>query len=159
MMNSTVTAIQCRPKGQFKFASWAIRFFSKTNYSHYALQLNNNGIITYFDSTMSGVRKHDEKAFEKYYEEVDRFHICQEDAFKFFTWFSEHDGKGYGVKQIGGLLLKIAGIVKNNPFGKGAKRIICKELVILYLNHKGFTDIKDTDSLDLNDTEEILRNL
>ncbi len=113
----------------------------------------------FYDSTMWGVRERTGENFNKAYEITEGVLINEISEEEFILWFNSHRGKSYGFIQILGLLAKIFNIVRFNPFGKGAKRIICNELVILYTNYIGLTDIKDTDSLDLNDTANILKEV
>jgi len=155
-----ITIYQCYSKNKFPFNIFAIliKFFSKTNYSHYALSyISETGKEVFFDSTGMGVRRMTAERFFKKYEIKKGFKIGKEiPRIEFINFVQYNEGKSYGFIQVIGLLLKILNIVKKNPFGKGNKYIICNELVILFLNWFNFTTIKDTDSLDLNDTEKVL---
>lgn len=155
-------AVKCYSKNKFPFNIGAllIRFFQKTNFSHYALMLvQPSGRVTYFDSTSMGVRESAPWQYRKHYEIIDAKQIATTSYNEFEEFFDKHRGKTYGFGQLVGLLLKLLKVVTKNPFGKGSKYIICNELVILYTNHRGFTTIKDTDSLDLNDTTLIINEL
>ena len=151
-----VTIVQCRSRSKFSISALGIRLFQKTDYNHYAIEFRCN----YYHSSSSGVHVTPLEEFRKKYKITSSF-VCTRNfsGVEFENWFKQHEGKGYGFHQIAGLALKVLGIVKNNPFGRGAKRIICNELVILFLNKFCGTEIEDTDSLDLNDTEEIIRSL
>ena len=152
---------QTYTKNKFPFNLFAIliRFFQKTSYSHYALSyVSETGRTIFFESTfLGGVRRIKE---DKFYEknEVKKVFLVKKDIKRidFLVFMQTYEGNSYGTFQILGLLAKILSIVKFNPFGKGAKRIICNELVLLFLNWFNFTTIKETDSLDLNDTNRIL---
>jgi hypothetical protein len=114
----------------------------------------------YYDSTGAGVRKSSASYFHKNHSVYKSFEIKKQITFiEFESFFSKYDGRKYGKVQLLGLLLKAFNIVRHNPFGKGAKRIICNELVILFLNHFGYTNIIDTDCFDLKDTDTLLRGL
>lgn len=161
-MIDNVFAVQCKSLNKFPFNIFAllIMHVSKTKYSHYALKfVSDSGEVTYYDSTASGVQGRSEHEFLKKYQIISSVPIDYLGADNFNNWFSRHNKKGYGFIQIIGLLGKICKVIVNNPFGLGAKRIICNELVILYTNYRGITNIKDTDSLDLNDTEKIIKEI
>jgi hypothetical protein len=118
------------------------------------------GMTSYYDSTGAGVRKTSASNFRKHYLPYRSFEVKKAISFiEFESFFSKHNGKKYAFKQIAGLFFKGIGILRHNPFGQGAKRITCNELVILFLNHFGYTSIEHTDCLDLNDTEEVLEGL
>lgn len=154
---------QCYSRNKFPFNILAIliKKFSKTNYSHYAISYEaETGTRIFCDSTSMGVRGLPEPLFRKKYSLVHTWRPAKDIPREYFlSWFEKHQGKGYGFIQIIGLLMKILRIVRHNPFGKGQKRIICNELVILYLNRFYNARIDDTDSLDLNDTEELIKRL
>ena len=157
-----VLAVQCMSKNKFPFniGALGIKYFQKTNYSHYALCLiEPTGRITFYDSTPWGVTEKTRKMFLSHYTDVKYFDLGQVGYNQFENFFDVHRGKSYGFGQVMGLLLKLFKIVSRNPFGKGASYIICNELIILYMNFRGITNIKDTDSIDLNGTDEILRGL
>jgi len=138
-----------------------IKFFQKTDYSHYAMSyVSESGNIMFCDSTSTGVRTSESAKFLKK-NEIKRIYksSIEIERYEFLFWIEKHLGKGYGFSQIIGLLLKVLGIVKNNPFGKGSKRIICNEIIILFINMFYEANIKDTDSLDLNDTERLIKEV
>jgi hypothetical protein len=158
-----VTIHQCYTTNKFPFnlLAIAIRKFSRTNYSHYALSYTDNeGRTLFFDSSGSGVRAREQGEFLRRYSIVKSFPTSQRmSPLVFWGWFDIHDGKSYGFSQLVGLMFKIIGIIKHNPFGQGAKRIICNELVVLFLNRFYDANIKDVDSLDLNETEDLIMEL
>jgi len=139
-----------------------IQYFSKTKYSHYALHVEDQaaGEVFYYDSTGAGTRKYGPCSFNKKYRVTQEFKVNKEITYiGWLEFWTKHTRKPYGFVQILGLLLKTCNIVRHNPFGMGAKRIICNELIILFLNEFEYTCIEDTDSLDLNETEEILQKV
>lgn len=151
---------QTNTKNKFPFNLFAIgiKFFSKTNYSHYAISyVSENGKRVFCDSSARGVRQMTEEKFNKH-NTISKAFICRVIIPRayFLTWFEQHQGKSYGFAQVLGLLLKIFKIIKHNPLGSGSKRIICNELVILFLNRFYQANIEDTDSLDLNGTEKLI---
>lgn len=158
-----VSIVQACSKNKFPFniVALAIKYFQNTNYSHYAIEVDSGeGMLLYYDSTGRGTRKRTPSSFNSSHRITKRFTVKELITFiEYSDFWAKHEGKSYGFIQVFGLLLKLANIIKNNPFGKGAKRIICNELVILFLNEFGYTNIVDTDSLDLNDTEEILKKV
>ena len=158
-----VKIVQANSKNPFPFniGALAIKYFQKTDYSHYALEVEDGeGMLVYYDSTGSGVRKRTATSFSKSHSITRTFEIPKLVTYvDWLDFWTKHEGKSYGFIQVIGLALKVWNIIKNNPFGKGAKRIICNELIILFLNEFDYTNISDTDSLDLNDTEEILKKV
>jgi len=152
---------QTYTKNKFPFNLFAvlIKIFQKTNYSHYALSYESEtGRTEFFESTFAGgVKRIREDKFHQHNELKKEFIIeIAAERKDFLVFVQAYEGNSYGAFQILGLAAKILHIVKNNPLGKGAKRIICNELIILFLNWFNLTAIKDTDKLDLNDTNEIL---
>ena len=152
---------QTNTKNKFPFNLFAIliKLFQKTNYSHYAMSyISETGKTIFLESTfLGGVRRiREDKFLEK--NEIKKTFVVNKkiERISFIVFTQAYEGNSYGKFQIIGLLAKLFNIVKFNPFGKGAKRIICNELVILFLNWFNFTTIKRTDSLDLNDTQKII---
>lgn len=145
----------------FNILAILIRKISKTNYSHYALSIPvANSAVAFLDSTGSGVRWRVDSDFLSDYEIKKTFQCSREiNATDFVNWFNGHEGKSYGFGQLIGIMLKIFGFFKHNPFGNGAKRIICNELVVLFLNEFYDSKIEDIDGLDLNDTELLIKEL
>ena len=153
-----IEILQTNSKVRFPIVATIIKLVQRTKYSHYMIRVNVEGLTTYYDSTSAGVRKTNAEAFFKKHIVYRKFPVSKKISYIEFTnFFKEHEGKPYAFKQLIGLLLKSLRIVRHNPFGKGAKRIICNELVLLLL--KKFYDLKihDTDCYDLNDTYEILK--
>lgn len=150
-----VKIYQCRSEGVI---AKLIRIIQKTNYNHYALSYESiTGEEIFCDSTAHGVRQMTSQMFRKKYR-IKKMFLCEKEIPTewFLSWFEKHLGKSYGFRQILGLFLKLFRIVKNNPFGAGKKRIICNELVVMFLNNFYAANVVDTDSLDLNDTEKLL---
>ena len=162
MTKCSVFAVQAMSKNKFPWniGALGIKFFQKTNYSHYALLLCfPDGRKKYFDSTPWGVRENTQYMFTQHYSTKSEVLIDEIGYYEFEKFFDLHRGKYYGFGQIIGIALKLFHLVSKNPFGKGAKYVICNELVLLYTNYRRLTNIIDTDSLDLNDTEEIIENI
>ena len=161
-MRFTIIQATTRNKFPMDIVARAIKFFQKTNYSHYAIEVIDPTTkeVYYYDSTGAGTRKSSLSTFNKKYSICKRFKVKKEMSYiEWLEFWSLHANKGYGFGQILGLLVKGFRILRHNPLGQGAKRLICNELVILLLNHLDYTNIKDTDSLDLVETEEILNKV
>jgi len=161
-MKITIVLATTKNKFPMNLASVGIRFFGKTDFSHYAIRIEDqaSGEVNYYDSTGGGARKRSPSIFLKYYRVNREYPVSKEISYiDYLEFWALHANKGYGFLQIVGLGLRLFKIIKYNPFGQGAKRIICNELVILLLNYMGYTDIKDVDSLDLVDTERILKKV
>lgn len=130
------------------------RWDKSKRYSHYVMQFGD--IVT--DASPFGVRVNGSDYFHKNNKIVKTFEIyipCTEK--EFFDWVKPHLGKGYGFKQILGMAGRLTGLIKNNPWGKGAGRIICNELVLLMLKDWCGAPVGNTDNYDLLDTEKVLR--
>lgn len=155
---------QCETRAKFpmNIGSFFIKKFQKTNYCHYAMSYQVPGTDTrrYFDSTVSGVASYDKLTFLKKYKLVKTYNCDKPTVyFELCEFLSAHLGKKYGFKQILGLAGMIIGVLKSNPFGRGAKKIICNELVVLFLNRFYSANVIDSDSLDLNDTTKLIERV
>lgn len=135
--------------------SWLIKFFSKTNYSHFAIKCGDKVL----DATSKRVRLHEYGNFISDYKIVGKNTINSPVSEQvFLAWSIRHLNKKYGYLQVLGLCLVILGVIKKNPFGKNADRLICNELVILFLND--FTDFEmsdDSDNYNLNTTYDLVK--
>lgn len=150
-----VAIIQCKSKSKFPFniASLLIMKYQESDYSHYAIRFNEG----YYHSSIHGVVALSKSQFHKKYQIIRGFDCTKIiPAHDYLHWFQKHCGKRYGFFQVLGLLGKVLNIFKHNPFGKGVKRIICNELIVLFLNRFYATKVRDTDGLDLNDTEDLI---
>ena len=148
--------VRCRSKHKFPVFSWAVRFFQRANYSHFALVVDDRIVL---DSSMRGVR------FSWYNEYQKRYHIVGSDELRpvdlnqFINWSLPYLNTPYGKLQIIGLALIVMRLVKNNPFGKNAKRLVCNELVLLFLRDFYKIEVSDSDDYDLNATLEIIKGI
>jgi len=161
-MEVTIHQAYSRRKFPCNIGAVCIVFFQQTNYSHYALSVKDPATneVFFYDSTGAGTRKYRPSVFRKKYKLTRSFVVSKEITYiDWLEFWGKHANKQYGFIQLLGLFLKLWNIVSYNPFGAGSKRIICNELIVLFLNHFGYTSIVDTDSLDLNDTEDILEKV
>lgn len=146
---------QCLPiYHPFPIASWLIKYFSKTNYSHYAIQCNNVVV----DATGHDVLPRSVYQFRQRYRVEKTFELNIDTDFEgFVNWTLIYVNRKYSFLQVFGLLLMTLGFSKNNPWGNDDKRLICNELVLYLL--ADFTDFKpsDTDNYTLEQTEKVLR--
>jgi len=152
-----VVIYQCNPLNHpFPLFSWLIKYFQKTNYSHYAIRFDS----VVMDATASSVRFQTDSKFKKKYSVINQYEIETDYDFKsLISWGMMHINKGYGFFQIIGLLMIILKLRKTNPFGEDADRLICNELVMLLLRDIKGVKIKDSDLYDLNETNEILKEV
>lgn len=150
-----VTIYQCSPTYHiFPLVSWLIKCFQKTNYSHYAIGFDS--IVV--DATGENVLPHLKFEFFTRYKIINSFTVDTDADFKqLIYWSLVHVKKEYGFMQIFGLLLMSLGWIKNNPFGKDEKKLICNELILYFLQEFCGAEFKDTDSFDLVKTEAIIR--
>lgn len=155
-----ITILQTNTKISFAPIAKLIKYFQKTKYSHYTIRIEVEGLTFIYDTTSAGVCVRSADYFQDHYIVHKSFEVKKPISFiEFSDFWAAHEGKGYGFSQVVGLLFKVLGVIKYNPFGRGAKRIICNEMIILFLNHFYDTNIKDTDSLDLNDTYKLLQKV
>jgi hypothetical protein len=146
---------QCKPKDHpLPLFSWAIRFFQRSEFSHYAIQFES--IV--LDASGEDVRFNHLHKFTRKYTIVNTFEMNIETDFRGFVyWSMQHMNKSYGLIQVFGQMFKILGITKKNKIGSDEKRLTCNELVMLMLrDFKGET-LRDTDDYDLFDTDKIIR--
>lgn len=146
---------QCSPiYTKFPVLSWLIKFFQKTDYSHYAVQCKNYVL----DATGKDVLPQSTHYFGTRYRVVKTFQIEVDADFEgFVNWSLVHIRKKYGFMQLVGLLLITIGLAKNNPWGSDSKTLVCNELVLyLMAEFKGFRPT-DTDNYDLVQTEKVIR--
>jgi hypothetical protein len=155
-----ISFVQLNTTLKFAPVAWAIKFFQKTKYSHYAIKVSDANGVYYYDSTAAGARKQNAATYLKKYTIYKTFKLKDPVSYiDFYDFWAKHEGKGYAYGQILGIALKVLNILRYNPFGKGAKRLICNELIILFLEDFGYIKIKDSDEYDLVETEEILKKV
>lgn len=151
---------KCRNKKHpFPLFAWLIMIFqgmlpwSKKAYSHMAIELNG----VFIDCRFTGCHKSTDKEFKDIYKIVDTIKLnLLIDKADYFRFFKKYEHVKYDFLQIFGLLLKFVKLLKVNTIGKDAKKIICSELIILFLsNYKDFK-YEDSDNFGLNDTWCIL---
>lgn len=140
--------------------SEVIMGFQKTNYSHYAISYHYLGQRYFIHSTLPVTKQWSEKDFLAVYTLKKSF-TCDltghQDAFMFFM--ADNLGKLYPFMQLVGIALRMLKFISKNPFGGGKAYLICNELVIIFLNKFYDANIKDIDSLDLNDTERLINGI
>lgn len=149
---------QCYPKAKFIPIAFLIKCLQGTNYSHYAISYESHtGHLKFLDSTSMSVRSRLAEYFAKDYMILKTYGVVLDcTPSQFYEWIESYEGKDYSVRQVFGLLLKLVGFISKNPWGKGASRIICNELIILLLRDFKGVPVRDTDDYDLNETEVLL---
>lgn len=150
-----IKILETVPNRWFKPTAWLIMAVQKTNFDHYALEINGSVI----DATKKDVRIQSMDDFNKIYKTTNVYEIDIEADFEkeIFPWMVSVCGKGYGFMQILGLAFMKFGITKHNPWGSDKKRIICNELVLIFLEHfAGVVLEKDIDTYDLNRTKTVI---
>ena len=136
------------------FISWAIRTIQGTAYSHFGIEVK--GVV--LESTGVGVhltrlpdfRKHNQiiKVWEldlDIYPEV------------LYEWMASVIGTKYGYLQNFGYLLMALKILKKNPWGRNSERIVCSEVVALFIKKFANVKIGDSDKYDLVETEKLIQ--
>jgi hypothetical protein len=144
----------------FPIASWLIMLFQRTDYSHYGIEYHDGVDLMVLDATSKGVRDIRRDIWKRHYKITTSFEVeldCNANIFK--GWTNKYKGMPYGFLQILGLALLLIKVVKRNPFGRGLKRIICNELVLIMLADLKKTYVEDTDDYDMPSTEKIIKGL
>ena len=150
-----VEILTCSPTySSFPIASWLIKYFQKTNYSHFGIKIGS----VVLDATGHDVRLNSFIEYSSRYDIISSYEVEIDCDYQgIIDWCSGFLNKKYGYFQLVGLLLIIMGIIKNNPFGKDATNLICNELVVLFLrDFKGLV-ISDSDNYDLVSTEILVK--
>lgn len=141
---------QCTSRVKFPILAWIIMFVQRTDYSHYAIQLNSTHVI---HANKKGVVVDTIEDFQLHYRTLRIFDFIIPKDTIIFDWVKEVRGRKYGFLQLWGISLVLLRIVKTNPFGRGWKRLTCNELILLFLNRFFGLQFNETDSYDLNRTE------
>ena len=154
-----VRILQCKTSSNNVFCKMFSSFimkFQKTNYSHYAIEVE--GMIA--DASKYGVRNRtasqffiDEQLVNEFYFSVD---VEKKDYDK---WLAQYLGRPYGFTQLIGLFSRNIGLDKHVVLGFGDKTIICCELVIMLLRDLCKLNLKTPDQYDLPQTEKVLKSL
>lgn len=138
--------------------------FRKDRYNHFAIQAaykveSNIGIhydlVEYMDATLKeGVAVKGASKFHDHYDIVMSWDGIG-DVSKFEDFVKNYEGRKYASEQLFGYIFTQLKIWKNNLLGADDRRIICSELIALWLKHNGF-NINDSDFYDLVETEKFL---
>lgn len=145
---------QCTPIYHlFPFLCWAMKWLSKTNYSHYAIQCGNILI----DASGQDVIPHSSFSFGNRYKISKTFTLEVDTDFEgFMNWAIIHITKKKGYLQFLGLVLSKCGIINNNPWRELSKNMLSNEMVLyLVQEFKGFQP-KETGNYNLSKIENIL---
>lgn len=139
--------LACSPKySKLPILSWTIKYFQKTNYSHLAIY--SNGLVV--DSTGKDTRIWAYHDFTKRYKVEERVELDARITDREFLWWSvRYLNREYGYIQLLGLFLMMIGLRKNNYKNMSDRRLICSELVVLFLRDMYHVDISDSDDYDL----------
>lgn len=140
--------------------------FRKDRYNHFALQAayrveSNIGInydlVEYMDATLKdGVSVKGATKFHDHYDIVISWDNVG-DPEKFEDFVKMYEGRKYASEQLFGYLFTQLKIWKNNLLGADDRRIVCSELVALWMKHNNF-EIQDSDFYDLIEAEKFLND-
>jgi len=147
-----IIIVQCRNRKD-PIGAKAIRFFSKTDYSHYAVLYDSpTGNRMAIDSTMKGVRPQHLSFFASHYRITKSFEIdIKSSALEFQGWVEKFYGKPYAVGQLFGILLQVLW------FTDGMQKVTCNEFVLRLIERFFDVTIEGIDTKGLAQTEEIVR--
>lgn len=149
-----IRILQCYHKG-FAPLSKLIRWHQRTNYSHYAIGYRSiTGNYVFVDATSKNVSPYSPENFLKKYHVVNVFHVeLDVSEIENLSLLESYYGTPYSVMQLLGLLFS------TKRWNNAANAMTCNELILRYLNHFTNKNIQDIDSLDLNDTERIIKEI
>jgi len=149
-----IRIIQCYHKG-FAPLSRLIRLHQKTDYSHYALCYQSiTGNYVFVDATSKNVSPYSPENFLKKYTVVNVIHLdLGIDEIESLSLLENFYGTPYSVFQLLNVLFS------TKRWRNALNAMTCNELVLRYLNHFTDKNIQDIDSLDLNDTERIIKEI
>ena len=148
--------LKTKPKSRFSLFSKLIMLIQGTNYSHYAIKFSHFVI----EARVNGVKTSQYTAFIKKNVLVESYLLeIPQTLREFFNWTYDYLKRPYGFIQLFGTLFKLLGLVKTNPWGKDARKIVCCELVMLMCRDLLKIDIGDSDDYDLKQTDEFVRGL
>jgi hypothetical protein len=154
-----VRILQCKTTSKNVFCKLFSSFimkFQKTNYSHYAIEVD--GMIA--DATRFGVRNRNAVSFFIEEEIISEFNFSIEiEKQNYDEWLKQYLGRPYGFAQLIGLFSRNVGLDKHVDFGFGDKTIICCEFVVMMLRDLCKLNLKTPDQYDLVQTEKILKSL
>jgi hypothetical protein len=97
-----------RKNHPFPIVGWLIKLIEGTPFSHVAIRVDagNNREFVYH-STIAGVNFMSKKLYRQNYEVIRRytFDMTKEQQKKLVTWFLDHAGEKYPVKEIIGVMI------------------------------------------------------
>ena len=139
---------------KFSILSKTIRWIQGVNFSHCAIATETDLVV---EASTHGVRMITLKSFLERVDIQQTYVISIDTTWtKVFDWFSEILGTRYGFWQVLGLLLISLKIMRTNIFGRGTKRLVCSEVVILFLARFAGYTLKNSDDYDLIKIEKVL---
>ena len=149
----SVEFLLCKSTLKFRPLADAIDYLQDVDASHIAIKLG-PWII---DATSKRVKLSLYRDWVKDYKIVDKVtSTFKTDLESFLFWYMKYKGIKYGYLQIIGILFIILGIIKNNPFGRDNKALICGELALLYIRDHDKIDLEDLDNYDLDRSWRII---
>lgn len=154
--------VYCKAKSGWLFMSSLINSVQKIDASHVAIEfIHPCGEKLFLDASSKTVRLVSEKMFKKKYEITKIYnHNKVIDGDEFAKYFIPLLGTKYSYMQVFGNFLMVIGLFSKNIRRDGARRLICNEVVELFLN-KFFRDkeLKHLEDFDLDDTNAHLKLL
>lgn len=144
-----------KPKNHpFPILSWLIRWQQETDFSH--MCMIPNGTTGIVDATGDGVRVSSPSEFFEHYTVVKEWWLDVDLSYAdYFKWLGEQRWKEYSMWQNIGYVLKTLLILPKNPFGANEYKLVCSELIALFLKRSYHLDIY-SDEYDLNHTSALL---
>lgn len=134
--------------------AWIIKKTQKTTWHHYAIDCSH----FVMDAKRKGIRKINAEKWNKEYDVVSRdtieLPVEHEDV---EDWLESKIGTKYAFWQLIGIGLISFGWIKNNPFGKDRKYLVCHEFVLVMLAHFLKIEIGDSDNYTFRAVEEIIK--
>ena len=142
MNDFQIWIMHTRPN-KFKLFSWLIMKAQKTNFSH---------MVIYYVHP-------DSKMFLKNNTIVKKIQMESVGKFDFCGFYIPLLGRSYDFKSIIGLAFKSLGLKRSNKIGRNRTKLICSELVALYLERFYGVEIVDSDNYGLNETQRVINDI
>tara|TARA_R110001599_G_scaffold21922_2_gene81659 strand:- start:9864 stop:10283 length:420 start_codon:yes stop_codon:yes gene_type:complete len=132
----------------------------KTNFSHmviYYVHPDSREMV--LDASGMSVRVQEYKMFLKNNTIVKKIQMESVGKFDFCGFYIPLLGRSYDFKSIIGLAFKSLGLKRSNKIGRNRTKLICSELVALYLERFYGVEIVDSDNYGLNETQRVINDI
>lgn len=158
-MKSTEIFILFTTPSKPKLFSGLIKLLQGTKYSHMVICYRDKFGEFVVDASGLTVRTQEMKKFLAYNSVVKSRYVGPVNKKEFKEFYLAQLGKKYDFKSLFGLALKSLGLISFNTIGSNYKKLICSELVIMFLERFFNAKVKDSDNFGLKETERVLNDI